>query len=102
MRPGHRLYVSNCASCHGTDRTGNVNSGFPSLLHLQGRLTRTVVANTITKGKGMMPAFTKFSDEEKKAILDFLFSGDDNVAPVMKEPGLVSKDVEGDEVRYEI
>lgn len=101
MRPGHRLYATNCASCHGANRAGNVNSGFPSLLELEGRRTRDYVANIITQGKGMMPAFAKFSEEEKKAIVEFLFT-EQASEPITREPGLVSNDVDSDEVRYEI
>ncbi len=91
MSPGQSLYVANCASCHGTERRGNPASGFPSLLNIGTRKTRETVSNTILHGKGMMPAFPKFTEEQKKSLLGFLF-GDEKAAPVSpKEPGMDNK-----------
>ncbi len=87
MSSGQSLYASNCASCHGTERLGNPASGFPSLLNIGGRRSRDIVANTISHGKNMMPAFTKFSDKELKAITGFLFGDEEHEPGVEKEPG---------------
>jgi quinoprotein glucose dehydrogenase len=93
LSSGERLYANNCTSCHGAERKGNVASGFPSLLDLQKRRTTDYVNNVVAKGKGMMPAFTKFSAEERKALVSFLF-GTEKVEPgitKLKEPGLEQK-----------
>src|SRR5690606_33885591 len=37
MSIGHSVYVKNCSSCHGVDRTGNPASGFPTLIALEKR-----------------------------------------------------------------
>ena len=87
MTSGQSLYASNCASCHGTERLGNPASGFPSLLNIGGRRSRDVVVNTISHGKNMMPAFTKFSEKELKAITGFLFGDEEHEPGVEKEPG---------------
>lgn len=88
MNAGQRLYAANCASCHGAGRKGNVASGFPSLLNIASRRSREQVANTIAHGKGMMPAFVKFSDNERKAVVGFLFGDTEHEPGASKEPGL--------------
>jgi quinoprotein glucose dehydrogenase len=87
MSSGQSLYITNCASCHGTERRGNPASGFPSLLNIGSRRSRDVVTNIITHGKGMMPAFTKFSEKERAAITGFLFGDEKEEPGLSKEPG---------------
>lgn len=91
VHPGAQLYTTNCASCHGTERKGNPASGFPSLLSLNGRLTKDQVSRLISGGKGMMPAFKRLNERELKLLVSFLF--DEKVdAPVAKrEPGSVAQ-----------
>lgn len=85
--PGQKLYLANCATCHRADRKGNPASGFPALLRPEDRFTRDHIINTISTGKGMMPAFKRLTEEEKKLLVAFLFG--DKAEPVVdkKEPG---------------
>ncbi|MHA6247153.1 outer membrane protein assembly factor BamB family protein [Pontibacter sp. CAU 1760] len=85
---GQRLYALNCTPCHGAERKGNPASGYPSLEEIGSRRGKEHVANVITHGKGMMPAFSKLSEDEKAALVGFLF-GEEQPQPVIaKEPGL--------------
>ncbi len=70
---GERLYASNCSACHGSERTGNPASGFPSLIDLKDKQQREHVLNVISGGKGMMPAFKNLTEEEKSALISFLY-----------------------------
>jgi quinoprotein glucose dehydrogenase len=91
MRPGQSLYVANCTTCHGTNLRGNPSSGYPSLVDIAARTKRESVTNIISQGKGRMPAFPKFTEQQKKALVAFLF-GDEKAAPVApKETGLNKK-----------
>ncbi len=103
MSSGHSLYATNCSPCHGTDRKGNPGSGFPSLTDLAQTKSRDYVDNIVTKGKGMMPSFPKFSEKEKKALIGFLF-GDEKDKPGLldKEPGLNSPAKDDSKVSYSI
>ena len=102
MSPGQSLYVANCTSCHGTNLMGNPASGYPSLLNIGSRRKKESVSNLIAHGKGMMPAFPKFTDEQKKSLVAFLFQ-DEEAAPVLpKEPGLENKAKSNAEVSYSI
>jgi quinoprotein glucose dehydrogenase len=81
---GQRLYAANCSACHGPEQKGNAASGFPSLVNLKNRQEREHVLNVISKGKGMMPAFTQLTEAEKNVLLAFLFEEQE---PEMPEPG---------------
>lgn len=82
LAPGNRVYAVNCASCHGAERKGNVASGFPSLLSIGTKRTREYVNNIITHGKGMMPAFPRFTQKEKQALIAYMYGEERN------EPGM--------------
>src|SRR5690606_21180394 len=80
MSLGHRTYTVNCIACHGSERQGNPNSGFPSLLGIEKRRSKGEVGDVIVHGLGMMPSFSRLSKEERVALVDFLFDAEDHVA----------------------
>jgi quinoprotein glucose dehydrogenase len=69
---GQRLYKQNCMSCHGPERKGGV--GFPSLIDVNQRYTEDAFHQLISNGRRRMPAFTRFSEEEKNAIASFILN----------------------------
>ncbi len=69
---GERGYRTNCISCHGEDRRGNVKSNYPSLINIRKKYSRGELQQIVSNGKGMMPGFTTLSAEEKQAIISFL------------------------------
>lgn len=85
---GEAIYSTNCAVCHGDDRKGNPLSGFPSLVNSGERRSARDLLNIITNGKGRMPAFSKFSADEKKALVTFLTGKKIKEEKIFKEPGL--------------
>lgn len=89
--PGEAAYMANCSSCHGRERKGNPASGFPSLIDPAKRFTREHIVQVVSNGKGMMPAFKKFSNEEKKLLVAFLFNDKVEVSAAKKEAGKVDK-----------
>jgi len=68
---GRRLYVQNCASCHGLEREG-VPPVFPSLVVSQ--KTDAEIEALFQVGQGLMPAFTQFSSDERQALIAHLRS----------------------------
>lgn len=78
LSPGKRLYTTNCIACHRADLKGNPSSGFPSLVKVEERRDRAYVSKLITSGKGMMPGFSGITENEKQALIAFLF-GDEKV-----------------------
>jgi quinoprotein glucose dehydrogenase len=81
---GESLYTSNCASCHGSDLTGNPPE-YPSLVDLEARMSKGEVSEILDTGSGMMPPASNLSDEEKDAVIAFLF-GDEQDQPITGKP----------------
>ncbi|SDL64702.1 quinoprotein glucose dehydrogenase [Daejeonella rubra] len=83
---GKSLYLNNCQSCHKSDFSGNPQSGYPALVGIRERLGRTVTSNLIKSGKGMMPGFSQISDQERQAIISYIFGEEkDEILPVAKD-----------------
>jgi quinoprotein glucose dehydrogenase len=74
LNPGEKAYQTNCQSCHGTDRKGNSLSGYPSLLEISTKRSKTYLKQIINNGKGMMPGFNQLSKEDKENILSFILN----------------------------
>jgi len=73
---GEALYNNHCASCHQSDRSGLPRSGFPALTDLKKRLSRGAVNELIINGRGMMTGFPQLTNEERLAIVRFLYGED--------------------------
>jgi quinoprotein glucose dehydrogenase len=70
---GERTYLTQCASCHGLDRTGDPAGGMPSLVGLSARRTPQQSLELVEKGGGgRMPAMTDVPDGQRRAVVDFL------------------------------
>lgn len=69
LRPGQRLFVKNCAHCHGADAHGDEG---PDLHNLD--WSDAQIATRIRNGKkGQMPAFAeKFSPAEIREVTAYL------------------------------
>jgi quinoprotein glucose dehydrogenase len=68
---GYAIYMSNCASCHGSDKEGDKDS-YPSLNDIDKKLNDSTIIAIIQKGKGLMPAFAQLDKEETDALVEFL------------------------------
>lgn len=86
MGTGQRLYQSSCTPCHGAGREGNPASGFPSLLNIGSRRTRAYVHTVIANGKGMMPAFSAITAQERQALVSYLFGDEKEEAGIGQAP----------------
>ncbi|MDQ6479027.1 PQQ-binding-like beta-propeller repeat protein [Dyadobacter sp. LHD-138] len=76
---GAKLYQLHCASCHGADKTGNHDGSYPSLVNIEKRVSENQIRQLLTKGRGMMPAFSHISETERGAIIDFLLGKNSEV-----------------------
>ncbi|MCU0468913.1 MAG: PQQ-binding-like beta-propeller repeat protein [Arcicella sp.] len=70
---GKQLYQSHCMSCHGANREGNEDGSYPSLQKIDKIYTESAVSQLIQKGRGRMPALSYLKEDEKRAIIAFLF-----------------------------
>jgi quinoprotein glucose dehydrogenase len=71
---GEKLYLQNCASCHGPDRVGVGTA--PPLRGLRHRLKDAEVLALLETGRNLMPPSPPMSEEERTALLDFIFLRD--------------------------
>ena len=77
---GEALYVEHCISCHGPNGMGTGLLGRriqPALLEARDNLAAAYVVMAARRGIGNMPAIPRgeVSDEELKAIADYLAAG---------------------------
>jgi quinoprotein glucose dehydrogenase len=71
IKAGEILYKKNCAACHGNDLRGN--KSFPPLLNIENRFKPGSVKSMLQKPRGMMPSFNALPEQDKDAIIAFLF-----------------------------
>jgi glucose dehydrogenase/sugar phosphate isomerase/epimerase len=76
---GERLYLQNCATCHGPDRIGIGTA--PPLRGLRHRLKDSDVLALFKTGRNLMPVPPPMTDVEQTALLDFLFLRDRSQPP---------------------
>ena len=69
---GNALYLLNCAACHGVDKKGSSDQ-FPDLSNLSKRLNQEQVETIIKTGSGRMPSFDHLTENDRKAIANYLF-----------------------------
>jgi len=79
------LYMSQCSVCHGEKMTGSPPA-MPSLIGVGDRLSPQQIGTTIKNGKGRMPAFANFDDDQLYALIDFLMSGKSKELPSSEPP----------------
>jgi quinoprotein glucose dehydrogenase len=72
--PGLTLYQSQCAVCHGENRTGSPPQ-FPSLIGIGDRLTGSAIEAIVHSGKGRMPSFPDLRGENLEALVAYLRAG---------------------------
>jgi glucose dehydrogenase len=72
--PGAQVYQSQCAVCHGADRSG-APPAFPSLVGVLDRLTVEKVTDNVKKGNGRMPSFPNIDDTHLAALIGYLRTG---------------------------
>lgn len=70
---GQALYNAHCATCHKEDRTGNPQSGYPSLADVNKKMKPKQVRNILATGRGMMPGFTALTGKQRQQIVNYLF-----------------------------
>jgi len=69
--PGERVYKSQCAMCHGSNRAGSPPA-YPSLVDVLSRLSVQQVTDDVRKGNGRMPSFPNIDEPRMKELIDFL------------------------------
>lgn len=71
---GSKIYISNCSSCHGTDRRGNHDGSYPSLYDIAKRSSTQAIDQLLLTGRGMMPSFSHLTAAQRGSVRDFLLN----------------------------
>ncbi len=74
---GLSTYRSQCAVCHGIDRSG-APPAYPSLANVYSRLTAPQITAIIHQGRGRMSSFPNLQGAELDALLEYLQTGRDD------------------------
>ncbi len=74
-KSGRELYLTQCANCHGDDRSGTPPQ-IPALKNLEGKKTQSEITAIIRQGAGRMPSFPGIDQTDTGAIVQYIFSGE--------------------------
>ena len=91
---GQKIYLLNCATCHGSARQG-VENAFPTLTELNDRYSRSEVQKIVTHGKGLMPAYPQFNEQQLGNLLNFLMEVDTIVDETIEKPEMAKYVLKG-------
>ncbi len=84
---GRQVYLTNCAECHGDDRSG-APPQIPSLDKVGDRRSEKEIAAIVAQGAGRMPGFPNLQAAEVSALVEYLISGESKeLAPQGGEAG---------------
>ena len=70
---GRKLYLTNCAVCHG-DTMAGAPPQMPSLIDIGSRRTADQLRGIVQQGAGRMPSFPNLSREDLNALVKFVMS----------------------------
>lgn len=87
---GKALYSTYCVSCHMADKNGD-ESGNPSLLAIETRLSREDALNKIKRGGGKMPSFASVIAGKEEAIISYLFDKESSAARPSREQSFLKE-----------
>jgi glucose dehydrogenase len=73
---GLRTYRTQCAVCHGANRTG-APPAYPSLVGILDRQTAAQVAEIVHQGRGRMSSFPAIQGAKLDALLEYIRTGKD-------------------------
>ncbi len=87
---GKALYSTYCVSCHMPDKNGD-ESGNPSLVAIETRLSREDALNKIKRGGGKMPSFASVIAGKEEAIISYLFDKESSAARPSREQSFLKE-----------
>ena len=67
---GKRIYMNNCAACHGLEKKGSGN--YPTLIGVDKKYTSASFSELIAAGRRMMPSFKRLKKEEVEALSTYV------------------------------
>ncbi len=74
---GQGLFYAHCASCHSPPGSRN-STQYTSMDDASDRFSRQFLMEIMRSGRAVMPNFRFLSEEEKEAIVEYLFNVDED------------------------
>lgn len=74
---GRSLYLHECAACHKTNLHG-APPEFPSLVKLSDRYSENDIVSFVSQGGGRMPSFSRLGVDGVRALVNYVYSGEDS------------------------
>jgi len=78
------IYTSQCSVCHGDNMAGSPPA-IPSLIELNQRMSSKQVAAIVRSGKGRMPGFSNFNEDQMSLLLSYVMNGGSTIQGETKE-----------------
>jgi quinoprotein glucose dehydrogenase len=75
VNSARRLYLANCGTCHGDDRSG-APPQIPALDNLAGRKSAAEISAVVRQGAGRMPSFPNLSADDVTAVTQYVLNGE--------------------------
>jgi len=85
VNSARRLYLANCATCHGDDRSG-APPQIPALDNLNGRKTAAEISAVVRQGAGRMPSFPSLTAEDVIAVTQYVLNGENKELAAPEAP----------------
>jgi quinoprotein glucose dehydrogenase len=85
-----RIYQTNCANCHGDDRSG-APPQIPALTGMGGRKSPQEIAAVIRQGAGRMPSFPNLSPADVTAVAQYVLEGENKELAGAPAPGAAAR-----------
>jgi quinoprotein glucose dehydrogenase len=77
---GKSIYLRECAACHRANMQG-APPEFPSLVKLSGRYSENDISSFVSQGAGRMPGFARLGAESVRAVVNYVYTGEDTRVP---------------------
>ena len=87
---GEKIYMLNCANCHGSNRKGNID-GIPPLVNLKNKFRLNELRQIIVKGKGLMPPHRQFSEKDLSELILFLQNEKQDTTKALTKTSAIEK-----------
>jgi quinoprotein glucose dehydrogenase len=82
---GKSIYLRECSSCHKPDMQGSPPE-FPALTGLNRQFEENEILELVSLGGTRMPGFARLGKDGIKAVVDYVYKGENNRAQVQESP----------------
>jgi quinoprotein glucose dehydrogenase len=82
---GKNIYLHECAACHKENMQG-APPDFPSLVDLRDQSAEGDIFTLVSQGSGRMPSFARLGHDALRAVVTYVYTGENRSAQVANSP----------------